>query len=58
MDRIAEELKQLGFKFITMDLEGYRTGRKPLRRRLIADSKRIRVRFINYNAVILLGGTL
>ncbi|MFQ6086808.1 MAG: ATP-dependent sacrificial sulfur transferase LarE [Candidatus Bathyarchaeia archaeon] len=26
MDKIAEELKQLGFKFITLDLEGYRTG--------------------------------
>jgi len=26
MDRIAEELKQLGFKFVTMDLEGYKTG--------------------------------
>jgi len=26
MDKIAEELKQLGFKFVTMDLEGYRTG--------------------------------
>lgn len=26
MDRIVEELKKLGFKFITMDLEGYRTG--------------------------------
>jgi len=25
-DKIAEELKKLGFKFITMDLEGYRTG--------------------------------
>jgi uncharacterized protein len=26
MDKIAEELKQLGFKFATMDLEGYKTG--------------------------------
>nr|MDO8133472.1 ATP-dependent sacrificial sulfur transferase LarE [Candidatus Njordarchaeum guaymaensis] len=26
MDRIVGELKKLGFKFITMDLEGYRTG--------------------------------
>lgn len=26
IDKIAEELKQLGFKFVTMDLEGYRTG--------------------------------
>jgi PP-loop superfamily ATP-utilizing enzyme len=26
MDKIAEELKQLGFKFVTLDLEGYRTG--------------------------------
>lgn len=26
MDKIAEELKQLGFKFVTMDLEGYKTG--------------------------------
>jgi len=26
MDRIAEELKKLGFKYVTMDLEGYRTG--------------------------------
>jgi uncharacterized protein len=26
MDDIAEELKQLGFKFVTLDLEGYRTG--------------------------------
>jgi len=26
MDKVAEELKQLGFKFVTMDLEGYRTG--------------------------------
>jgi len=26
VDKIVEELKQLGFKFITLDLEGYRTG--------------------------------
>jgi uncharacterized protein len=26
MDKILEELKQLGFKFVTMDLEGYKTG--------------------------------
>ena len=26
MDKISEELKQLGFKFATLDLEGYRTG--------------------------------
>jgi uncharacterized protein len=26
IDRIADELKQLGFKFVTLDLEGYRTG--------------------------------
>jgi len=26
MDEIAEELKRLGFKYVTMDLEGYRTG--------------------------------
>jgi len=26
MDKIAEELKRLGFKFVTLDLEGYRTG--------------------------------
>jgi len=26
MDKIAEELKQMGFKFVTLDLEGYRTG--------------------------------
>ncbi|MEM3640815.1 MAG: ATP-dependent sacrificial sulfur transferase LarE [Candidatus Bathyarchaeia archaeon] len=26
MDKIAEELKHLGFKFVTLDLEGYRTG--------------------------------
>jgi len=26
MDRIVDELKKLGFKFVTMDLEGYRTG--------------------------------
>jgi len=26
MDKIASELKRLGFKFVTMDLEGYRTG--------------------------------
>lgn len=26
MDKIAEELKKLGFKFVTLDLEGYRTG--------------------------------
>lgn len=26
MDRIAEELKRMGFKFVTLDLEGYRTG--------------------------------
>ncbi len=26
MDKIADELKKLGFKFVTMDLEGYRTG--------------------------------
>jgi len=26
MDKIAIELKKLGFKFVTMDLEGYRTG--------------------------------
>ena len=26
MDKIAAELKKLGFKYVTMDLEGYRTG--------------------------------
>ena len=26
MDRIAGELKRLGFKYVTLDLEGYRTG--------------------------------
>ncbi|MEM7819169.1 MAG: ATP-dependent sacrificial sulfur transferase LarE [Candidatus Aenigmatarchaeota archaeon] len=26
MDKIAKELKRLGFNFITLDLEGYRTG--------------------------------
>jgi len=26
IDKIASELKTLGFKFVTMDLEGYRTG--------------------------------
>jgi uncharacterized protein len=26
IDKIAEELKRLGFKFVTLDLEGYRTG--------------------------------
>jgi uncharacterized protein len=26
IDRIAEELKKLGFSFVTLDLEGYRTG--------------------------------
>lgn len=26
IDQIAEELKRLGFKFVTFDLEGYRTG--------------------------------
>jgi len=26
MDRIADELKKLGFKYVTIDLEGYRTG--------------------------------
>ncbi|MGQ9552275.1 MAG: ATP-dependent sacrificial sulfur transferase LarE [Candidatus Bathycorpusculaceae bacterium] len=26
MDKIAEELKQMGFKFVALDLEGYRTG--------------------------------
>jgi uncharacterized protein len=26
MDKIAKKLKQLGFNFVTMDLEGYRTG--------------------------------
>jgi len=26
MDRIADELKRLGFKYVTLDLEGYRTG--------------------------------
>lgn len=26
IDKIVEELKQLGFKFVTMDLEGYRMG--------------------------------
>ena len=26
MDKIANELKRLGFKFVTLDLEGYRTG--------------------------------
>jgi uncharacterized protein len=26
IDKIAEELKQLGFKFVTLDLGGYRTG--------------------------------
>lgn len=26
IDKIAGELKQLGFKFVTLDLEGYRTG--------------------------------
>jgi uncharacterized protein len=33
MDRIAEKLRKLGYKFITMDLEGYRTGS------LLTDSK-------------------
>ena len=26
MNKIADKLKQLGFKFVAMDLEGYRTG--------------------------------
>jgi uncharacterized protein len=26
IDKIAKELKRLGFKFVTLDLEGYRTG--------------------------------
>lgn len=26
MDKIAAELRKLGFKYVTMDLEGYRTG--------------------------------
>jgi len=26
MDRIANELRKLGFKYVTMDLEGYKTG--------------------------------
>ena len=26
LGKIAEKLKQLGFAFITLDLEGYRTG--------------------------------
>jgi uncharacterized protein len=26
IDKIAQELKRLGFKFVTLDLEGYRTG--------------------------------
>ena len=26
MNRIAEDLKELGFKYVTIDLEGYRTG--------------------------------
>lgn len=26
MDKIAEKLKQLGFKYVTLDLEGYRSG--------------------------------
>jgi uncharacterized protein len=26
MDTLTEELKKLGFKFVTLDLEGYRTG--------------------------------
>jgi uncharacterized protein len=26
IDRIVEELKKLGYRFVTMDLEGYRTG--------------------------------
>jgi len=26
MDKIAEDLKRIGFKFVTLDLEGYRTG--------------------------------
>lgn len=26
LDRVAEELKKLGFKYVTVDLEGYRTG--------------------------------
>jgi uncharacterized protein len=34
MDKIAERLRKLGYKFITMDLEGYRTGS------LLNDSKR------------------
>jgi uncharacterized protein len=25
-DKIAEELKAIGFKYITLDLEGYRSG--------------------------------
>jgi uncharacterized protein len=33
MDRIVEKLRKLGYKFITMDLEGYRTGS------LLTDSK-------------------
>jgi uncharacterized protein len=26
IDKIADELKRLGFKFVTVDLEGYETG--------------------------------
>jgi len=26
IDKIADELKRLGFKFVTLDLEGYETG--------------------------------
>ena len=26
LDRVAEDLKKLGFKYVTVDLEGYRSG--------------------------------
>jgi uncharacterized protein len=26
MDAVAKELKDLGFKYVTLDLEGYRSG--------------------------------
>ena len=26
MDKIAKQLKQYGFSFVTLDMEGYRTG--------------------------------
>ena len=26
-DRLATELRAIGFRFVTLDLEGYRTGR-------------------------------